>query len=184
MHLTRSHLVRDVFHAMDGISTVLRCAVYFDGLPKFIYSAVQQMLEDPTYLSLSMSTAIRLCLPKLSKNPEKAITPLLYRDQKMALSILQESIEFQFGSGQIFVRYVEKGTAREASSSQQDSSSTAGSKRHRAAIAPPAAETSSTLALQTAPVDAPELPRNDTPRQKKQRVSVQIVHPACVSLLI
>ena len=200
VHLTRSNLVRDVFHSMDGISTVLRCAVYFDGLPKFIYSAVQQMLEDPTYLSLSMSTAIRLCLSKLSKHPEKAsksargsvsfkwlveaIAPLLYRDQKMALTIMQESLEFHLENGQVFVRYVEKGKAREASPSQQDGTSAVGSKRHRAAISSHAAETPSApiasmpsdgliaTAIATATGDAAELSNSDTPRTKKLRFSL------------
>lgn len=139
VHLTRSKTERERFHSLDGVLTVLRCATYFEGLPKFVYSVVQQMLEDQGYLSLSMSTAIRLCLSKLSKSPDKmtksskvsfkvlieAITPLLYRDQRLLLSILQDTTSFHRDrDGQVYVRYIEKekshsGRPKESSEGKQ-----------------------------------------------------------------
>ena len=55
---------------MKSISTVLRCAVYFDGLPLFDYSVVQQMLDDSTYMS-SVHVHVHMCRSKLSMHPKK-----------------------------------------------------------------------------------------------------------------
>jgi len=126
IHLTRSNSERDLFQSIQGAHIVLRCTSYFDGLPKFVFSIIQQLVEDQTYLSVSIAAAIRLCLSRLSYNryrektptskvPFKtlveAITPLLYRDQRLVLSILQDSTEFQQDSdGQIYVRFFDKST--------------------------------------------------------------------------
>lgn len=112
VHLTRNPICRTHFHQLKGGSLVLRSNCSFEGLPAVTFTLLQQILEDERHLTQSITTAIRLCYLRLSKqkttsvllkNFIEVICPVIYRDQNLFMKTLQSCVAIKRISGQTFI---------------------------------------------------------------------------------
>jgi hypothetical protein len=125
-HLTRNSTIRTQFHDLHGGLLVLRCNCSFEGMSSVIFTLLQQVLEDEKHLVQSITTAIRLCYLRLSKqktsmvpfkNFIEVVCPVIFRDQSTFMKILQSCMRIKFVNGQSFLELKDSSSSSSSSSS-------------------------------------------------------------------
>jgi hypothetical protein len=123
-HLTRNSAIRTQFHDLHGGLLVLRCNCSFEGMSSVIFTLLQQVLEDEKHLVQSITTAIRLCYLRLSKqktsmvpfkNFIEVVCPVIFRDQSTFMKILQSCMRIKFVNGQSFLELKDSSSSSSSS---------------------------------------------------------------------
>jgi hypothetical protein len=115
VHVTRSSESRDRFQKLNGANDVLNLLTKFDGMQTMVFTLLQHQLEDDQYLQTTMETTIRLCLSRLVNDSNgvpyrvmiEALTPLIYRNQRIFLKALKSMVKIVRCGPHTFVRLKE-----------------------------------------------------------------------------
>ncbi|KAJ1429462.1 hypothetical protein B484DRAFT_396335, partial [Ochromonadaceae sp. CCMP2298] len=161
-HLTRQPAGRAAF-LLQGPAVVLRTRASFEGMSAAVFTLLQQVLEDEKHLQQSVTTAIKLCYLRLSrqraqnvslKSFVEVICPVIYRDQAAFMKTMKACLRFKSIAGQTYV------TLRETKPDDEGADAVAGAV---------ASSSSSSSATPAAPAASDEAEGSS----KKQRTTLE-----------
>jgi hypothetical protein len=180
-HLTRTPALRKMFHEHQGGVTVLRCKARFEGMPSLVFTLLQQVLEDDNFLTMSMLTAVRLCLLRLGERKSKSvllknflevICPVVLREQALFVKVLKNNTELKEAGGQVYISWKEPSKEKDgvATGAANGSSSALVPSQGVATQQPESAATAGSSADSSAPAAAAATATVPASAAKRQRL--------------